>query len=93
MATATVSLAGRMRASLRGYWAEALPARRLALVRAATAGYLALVAVSLLQTAAGAAPLDVGVAAAALYLVAVVLLGAAFLAALLALRRPAPASA
>lgn len=67
--------------------------RRLVLLRAATAGYLALVAVSLLQTAAGSAPLDVGVAAAALYLLGVVLLGAAFLAALLALRHPTPAPA
>jgi hypothetical protein len=32
-------------------------------VRAAALGYLALVAVSLLQTAAGLAPFDVGVAA------------------------------
>jgi hypothetical protein len=67
--------------------------RRLVLLRAATAGYLALVAVSLLQTAAGSAPLDVGVAAAALYLLGVVLLGVAFLAALLALRHPTPAPA
>jgi hypothetical protein len=67
--------------------------RRLVLLRAATAGYLALVAVSLLQTAAGSAPLDVGVAAAALCLLGVVLLGAAFLAALLALRHPTPAPA
>jgi hypothetical protein len=67
--------------------------RRLVLLRAAIAGYLALVAVSLLQTAAGSAPLDVGVAAAALCLLGVVLLGAAFLAALLALRHPTPAPA
>jgi hypothetical protein len=66
--------------------------RRLSLVRAATLGYLALVAVSLLQTAAGLAPFDVGVAAAVLYLLGVVVLGVAFLAALLALRNPAPAS-
>jgi hypothetical protein len=59
--------------------------RRLLLVRAAT--------VSLLQTATGSAPLDVGVAAAALYLLGVVLLGVAFLAALLALRNPTPAAA
>jgi hypothetical protein len=67
--------------------------RRLTLVRAATLGYVALVAVSVLQTAAGLAPFDVGVAAAVLYLLGVVVLGAAFLAALLALRNPAPASA
>lgn len=67
--------------------------RRLALVQTATGGYVALVAVSLLQTAAGLAPLDVGVAAAALSLLGVVLLGVAFLAALLALRHPTPASA
>jgi hypothetical protein len=67
--------------------------RRLVLVGAATVGYLALVAVSILQTAAGSAPLDVGVAAAALYLLGVVLLGVAFLAALLALRNPTPAAA
>jgi hypothetical protein len=67
--------------------------RRLTLVRAAILGYVALVAVSVLQTAAGLAPFDVGVAAAVLYLLGVVLLGVAFLAALLALRNPAPASA
>jgi len=67
--------------------------RRLSLVRAATVGYVALAAVSVLQTAAGVAPSDVGVAAAALYLLGVALLGAAFLAALLALRNPTPASA
>ncbi len=67
--------------------------RRLSLVRAATAGYLALVAVSLLQTFSGRAPFDVGVATAALYLLGVLLLGTAFLAALLALRNPTTASA
>ena len=67
--------------------------RRLSLVRAATLGYLALAAVSVLQTATGVAPFDVGVAAAALYLLGVVLLGAALLAALLAFRNPTPASA
>jgi len=67
--------------------------RRLSLVRAATLGYLALVAVSVLQTAAGVAPSDVGVATAALYLLGVALLGVAFLAALLALRNPTPAPA
>jgi cobalamin synthase len=71
----------------------ALPERRrLAMVRVGSGGYLALVVVSLLQTAAGLAPFDVGVAAAVLYLLGVVLLGVAFLAALLALRKPAPAT-
>lgn len=46
--------------------------------------------VSLLQTATGLAPWDVGLAEAVLYLVGVGLLGAAFLAALLALRNPGP---
>jgi hypothetical protein len=64
--------------------------RRLGLVAAATLGYGALVAVSLLQTAAGLAPLDLGVATAALSLLGLLLLGAAFGAALLALRHPAP---
>src|SRR6266511_5952026 len=66
--------------------------RRLGLVAAATLGYGALVAVSLLQTAAGLAPLDLGVATAALSLLGLLLLGAAFGAALLALRQPAPAA-
>jgi hypothetical protein len=66
--------------------------RRLALVWAATTGYGALVAVSLGQTAAGLAPLDLGAAAVALYLLGVALLGATFGAALLALRNPVPAS-
>jgi hypothetical protein len=66
--------------------------RRLGLVWAATTGYGALVAVSLGQTAAGLAPLDVGVAAAVLSLLGVLLLGVAFGAALLALRRPIPAA-
>jgi hypothetical protein len=65
--------------------------RRLALVRVAVGGYLALVVVSLLQTAGGVAPFDVGVLAAALYLLGVVLLGMALVAALLALRTPARA--
>jgi hypothetical protein len=69
-------------------FAAAARRQRLVLVRAATVGYLAPVAVSDMQTAAGSAPLDVGVAAAALYL-----LGVAFLAALLALRNPTPAAA
>jgi hypothetical protein len=70
----------------------ALPERRrLGLVWAATVGYGALVAVSLGQTAAGLAPFDVGVAGAVLSLLGVVLLGMAFLAALLALRHPTPA--
>jgi hypothetical protein len=67
--------------------------RRLGLVRVATAGYVALVVVSVLQAAAGVAPFDVGLVAAVLYLLGVGLLGAAFLAALLALRNPAPAAA
>jgi hypothetical protein len=72
----------------------ALPERRrLGLVWAATTGYGWLVAVSLLQTTAGLAPFDVGVTEAVLSLLGVVLLGAAFLAALLALRNPNPASA
>jgi hypothetical protein len=72
----------------------ALPERqRLGLVWAATTGYAALVAVSLLQTAAGLAPLDLGVAAAVLSLLGILLLGTAFTAALLALRQPTPTSA
>jgi hypothetical protein len=67
--------------------------QRLLLVRTATAGYAALVVVSVLQTASGVAPFDLGVAAAILYLAAVVLLGAALVAALAALRRGAPAAA
>jgi len=67
--------------------------RRLGLVGVATMGYVALVAVSLLQTAAGLAPLDLGVAAAVLSLLGLLLLGVASLAALLALRTPTPASA
>src|SRR6266540_4019989 len=67
--------------------------RRLGLVGVATVGYVALVAVSLLQTAAGLAPLDLGVAAAVLSLLGLLLLGVASLAALLALRTPTPASA
>jgi hypothetical protein len=71
----------------------ALPERRRAgLVWAATVGYGALVAVSLAQTAAGLAPLDLGVVAAVLSLLGVLLLGTAFGAALLALRNPIPAS-
>jgi len=62
--------------------------RRLVLVQIATVGYVALVAVSLLQTATGLAPSDVGVAAAVLSLLGVALLGTAFGAALLALRTP-----
>jgi hypothetical protein len=65
--------------------------RRLALVRVAVGGYLALVVVSVLQTAGGVAPFDVGALAAALYLLGVVLLGMAVVAALLALRTPARA--
>jgi hypothetical protein len=59
--------------------------RRLGLVGTATLGYVALVVVSLTQTATGAAPLDVGPLAAVLYLLGVSLLGVAFAAALLAL--------
>lgn len=65
--------------------------RRLGLVRVAVLGYAALVAVSLLQTATGVAPFDVGVAAAAFYLLGVALLGMAVVAALLALRNPTTA--
>ena len=60
--------------------------RRVSLVWIATLGYVALVVVSLIQTASGVAPLDVGVVAAVLYLLGVSLLGVAFVAALLALR-------
>jgi hypothetical protein len=67
--------------------------RRLRLVRIAVVGYAALVVVSVLQTVTGAAPFDVGVGAAVLYLLGVLLLGAAFLAALLALRKPTPTPA
>jgi hypothetical protein len=71
----------------------ALPERRrLGLVRVAALGYLALVVVSVLQTASGVAPFDVGLAAAVLYLAGVGLLGTALVAVLLALRRaPSPA--
>jgi hypothetical protein len=65
--------------------------RRVGLVRVAVLGYVALVVVSVLQTATGVAPFDVGVATAVLYLLGVALLGLALVAALLALRRPAPA--
>jgi hypothetical protein len=67
--------------------------RRLAMVRIGSGGYLALVAVSLLQTASGVAPYDLDPTAAALYLLGAILLGAAFLTALLALRKPTPATA
>lgn len=67
--------------------------RRMGLVGMATLGYIALVAVSILQTANGLAPLDVGVVAAVLYLLGVGLLGAAFVATLLALANPLPAAA
>jgi hypothetical protein len=65
--------------------------RRVGLVRIAALGYVALVVVSVLQTATGVAPFDVGVVAAVLYLLGVVLLGMALVAALLALRGPAQA--
>jgi hypothetical protein len=67
--------------------------RRLGLVRLATGGYVALVVVSVLQAAGGVAPFDVGVVAVVLYLLGVALLGVAFVAALLALRHPAPTPA
>ena len=71
----------------------ALPERRrLGLVRIAALGYAALVVVSVLQAATGLAPFDVGVVAAVLYLLGLGLLGAAFVAALLALRNPTPAA-
>jgi hypothetical protein len=71
----------------------ALPERRrVSLVSTAALGYVALVVVSVLQTAAGLAPLDIDVVTAALYLLGVGLLGIAFAAALLALRDPIPAS-
>jgi hypothetical protein len=66
--------------------------RRLGLVRVGAGGYLALVAVSLLQTVSGAAPFDLSVVALVLSLLGVALLGGAFLSALLALRNPASAS-
>jgi hypothetical protein len=66
--------------------------RRMGLVGTAALGYVALVMVSVLQTAAGLTPLDVGVVAALLYLLGVGMLGVAFLAALLALRNPTPAA-
>ena len=50
-------------------------------------------AVSLLQTAAGLAPLDLGVAAAVLSLLVILLLGTAFTTALSALHQPTAASA
>jgi len=66
--------------------------RRTGLVSTAAVGYVALVVVSVLQTAAGLAPQDVGAVAAVLYLLGVGLLGVAFLAALLTLRNPTPAA-
>jgi hypothetical protein len=60
--------------------------RRVSLVGTAILGYVALVVVSLIQTATGMAPLDVGVATGVLYLLGIGLLGIAFVAALLALR-------
>jgi hypothetical protein len=62
--------------------------RRVGLVRVAVGGYVALVVVSVLQTASGVAPFDVGVVAALLYLLGVTLLGMALVTALLALRGP-----
>jgi hypothetical protein len=60
----------------------------MGLVGTAALGYVALVMVSVLQTAAGLTPLDVGAVAALLYLLGVGMLGVAFLAAILALRNP-----
>jgi hypothetical protein len=72
----------------------ALPERRrLGLVRVAALGYVALVVVSVLQTAAGVAPFEVGVVAVVLYLLGVALLGVAFVVALLALRHATPTPA
>ena len=65
--------------------------RRLGLVRVAVVGYVALVVVSVLQTASGVAPFDVGVLAALLYLLGIALLGIALVTAVLALRTPARA--
>ena len=65
--------------------------RRVGLVRIAALGYVALVVVSVLQTASGVAPFDVGVVAALLYLLGVGLLGMALVTAVLALRGPARA--
>jgi hypothetical protein len=65
--------------------------RRVGLVRVAVGGYVALVVVSVLQTAGGVAPFDVGVVAALLYLLGVALLGIALVTAVLALRTPARA--
>jgi hypothetical protein len=65
--------------------------RRVGLVRVAVVGYVALVVVSVLQTASGVAPFDVGVVAALLYLVGIALLGIALVTAVLALRTPARA--
>lgn len=64
----------------------------MGLVGTAALGYVALVMVSVLQTAAGLTPLDVGAVAALLYLLGVGMLGVAFLAAILALRNPTPAA-
>jgi hypothetical protein len=64
--------------------------RRLTLVGIAILGYVALVVVSLIQTATGMAPLEVGVVAAVLYLLGVGLLGVAFLTALGTFRKPLP---
>jgi hypothetical protein len=64
--------------------------RRLGLVRVAVLGYAALVAVSLLQTATGTAPLDLSMVTAVLSLLGVGLLGSALAGALLALRTPTP---
>jgi hypothetical protein len=65
--------------------------RRVGLLRVAVLGYVALVVVSVLQTASGVAPFDVGVVAAVLYLLGVALLGMTLVSAVLALRGPARA--
>jgi hypothetical protein len=65
--------------------------RRVGLVRIAALGYVALVVVSVLQTARGVAPFDLGAVAAVLYLLGIALLCVALVTAVLALRRPAPA--
>jgi hypothetical protein len=64
--------------------------RRVTLMGIAILGYVALVVVSLIQTATGMAPLEVGVVAAVLCLLGVGLLGVAFLTALRTFRNPLP---
>jgi hypothetical protein len=64
--------------------------RRVTLMGVAILGFVALVVISLIQTATGMAPLEVGVVAAMLYLLGVGLLGVAFLTALRTFRKPLP---